>query len=416
MDITKEMNRSSYPVTAREITMKLTQVTIACVLGLVIAGLLGAIPARSQARPAEQTTEKPLLAEEAFKNVQLLRGIPVKEFMETMGFFCASLALTCTDCHGGASASSWERYADDIPLKQTARRMMLMVNAINAANFLGAPAVTCYTCHRGSQRPKMIPSLAEQYAVPPEEDPDEIAPHPSVRQTMTAEQILDRYIRAVGGAAAAGRLTSYTARGTYEGFDSGHLPVPVEVYAKAPNMRTTIVQVREGNATTTYDGRQGWAAGPIDLVPVPLVSLVDASLEGARLDAQLAFPGQIKQVLTDWRTGFPPVTIDGRELDVIDGQIPGGSRIKLYFDKQTGFLMRYVRYSVTAVGTVPIHVVYSDYRDVPGMGVKIPYSWETTWTDGQSIYKIDSIQPNVAIDAARFAKPSPPRAAAGNAR
>jgi hypothetical protein len=145
---------------------------------------------------------------------------------------------------------------------------------------------------------------------------------------------------------------------------------------------------------------------------VTLVSLVDNSLEGARLDAQLSFPGQIKQVLTNWRAGFPPTTIEGRPVDVIEGQIPGGSNIKLYFDKQSGLLVRYVRYSVTAVGTVPIHVVYSDYRDVPGLGVKIPYEWQVTWTDGQSTFKLDSVQPNAAIDASRFARPTPPRAAA----
>jgi hypothetical protein len=166
-----------------------------------------------------------------------------------------------------------------------------------------------------------------------------------------------------------------------------------------------------GDAITTYDGRQGWATGPIDLVPVTLVSLVDESLEGARLDAELAFPARIKQVLTNWRGGFPPLSIDDRAVDVIDGQIPGGSRIKLYFDKETGYLVRYVRYSDTAVGIVPVHVVYSDYREVPGTGVKMPYVWEVTWTDGQATYRIESVQPNAAIEASRFARPAPPRAA-----
>src|ERR1041385_4408527 len=105
-----------------------------------IACLLSAVPAYSQ---------KPQLSEEAFKNVQVLRGIPVKEFMETMGFFSASLSLNCTDCHGDASASDWSQYATDTPLKATARRMVLMVNALNKANFGGARSVTCYTCHRG---------------------------------------------------------------------------------------------------------------------------------------------------------------------------------------------------------------------------------------------------------------------------
>ena len=82
----------------------------------------------------------------------------------------------------------------------------------------------------------------------------------------------------------------------------------MDVYAKAPDMRATVIHMRAGDNITTYDGREAWAAGPSDLTPVTLFSLVGDSLDGARLDAQLAFPGQIKQILTDWRTGFPPLT------------------------------------------------------------------------------------------------------------
>ena len=374
--------------------------------GLLTIWLLGATLAIGQTGSAAPAGQKPMLSEQAFKDIQVLRGIPVKEFMETMGFFAASLSLNCTDCHGEASGSSWARYADNTPLKQTSRRMIQMVNAINKANFGGAPFITCYTCHRGSQRPKRIPSLAQQYSTPPDEDPDEIEPNPVVRVTMTAEQILDRYIQAVGGAAAA-KLTSYTAKGTYEGFDSDFEQVAADIYAKAPDMRATVIHMRAGDNVTTSDGREAWAAGPSDLTPVTLFSLVEDSLEGVRLDAQLAFPGQIKQVLTDWRTGFPPLRIDDRPVDVIEGRTPRRSRVKLYFDRETGFLVRSVRYSTTAVGTVPITVVYSNYRDVPGLGVKIPYTYQVTWTNGRGTFNITSLQPNAAIDAARFGRPTP---------
>jgi hypothetical protein len=375
--------------------------------GLLTVCLVGATIARAQTGSAAPAGEKPLLAEQAFKNVKVLRGIPVKEFMETMGFFSAALALNCSDCHSGGG--DWGSYAEDTPLKQTTLRMILMVNAINRANFSGAPAVTCYTCHRGSPRPKVIPSLVQQYAAPPDEDPDEIVPLQVVaRPGMTAEQILDRYLQAVGGAAAAAKLTSYTAKGTYEGFDSDFEQVPVDIYANAPDMRATVIHMRAGESSTIVNGREAWAAGPQDLTPVTLISLVGAALEGARLDAQLAFPGRIKESLTDWRTGFPQLRIDDRPVDVIEGRTPAGSGIKLYFDRETGFLVRSVRYSRTAVGTVPINVIYSNYRDVPGLGVKIPYTWQVTWTNGRGTYNITSLQPNVAIDAARFGRPMPP--------
>jgi len=376
--------------------------------GLLTVCLVGSALARGQTGPAAPAGQKPILSEQAFKNVKVLRGIPVKEFMETMGFFAASLSLNCSDCHSQASASNWANYADDTPLKTTTLRMILMVNAINRANFAGAPAVTCYTCHRGSQRPKVIPSLAQQYAAPPDDDPDEIVPLPAVRATMTAEQILDRYLKAIGGAEAAVKLTSYTAKGTYEGFDSDFEQVPVDVYAKAPNMRATVIHMRGGDSTTTYDGREAWAGSPQDLAPMTVMPLVAAALDGTRLDAQLAFPGQIKQVLTDWRTGFPALRIDNRPVDVIEGKTAAGAGVKLYFDRETGFLVRSVRYSKTAVGTVPINVVYSNYQDVPGLGVKVPYTWVLTWTNGRGTFNVTSLQPNVTIDAARFGRPAPP--------
>jgi hypothetical protein len=369
------------------------------VAGLVTVCVLGAAVARGQAPPVQ-------MSEQAFKDVRLLRGIPVKEFMETMGFFSASLALNCSDCHGEASGSSWANYALDSPLKTTSRRMINMVNAINKANFGGAPVITCYTCHRGSQRPKAIPSLAQQYAVPPDEDPDEIEPSPAIRVTSTADQILDRYLQAVGGAAAS-KLTSYTAKGTYEGFDSDFEQRPVDVYAQAPDKRATVIHMRVGDNVTATDGKQAWQGGPPDLTPVTVFPLVGQSLDGARLDALLAFPGQIKQVLTDLRTGFPPVTIDDVPVDVIEGRTAARGRVKLYFDRKTGLLVRSVRYSRTAVGTVPITVVYSDYRDVPGVGVKLPYKWELIWTNGRGTFNVTELQPNVAIDAARFGRPAP---------
>lgn len=356
-----------------------------------------------------QQQERPQLAEEVFKNITVLRGIPVKEFMATMGFFSASLGLNCTDCHGGASASNWANYAIDTPLKNTARRMIGIVTAINKTNFGGTPSITCYTCHRGSPRPKVIPSLAAQYGEPAPDDPDEVEMFPGVRPTATAEQILDKYIEAMGGAQALATLASFTARGTYEGFDSQLSEVPVDVYAVAPDLRATVVHMIGGDVTSTYDGRDAWLAAPAAQAPVPLIRLVGADLGGARLDAQLFFPGQITQVLTDWRSNFPAITIDDQPVQVVQGSMADGTRVKLYFDKASGLLVRQTRYSPTAVGTVATHIVYADYRPLPGVGIKLPFRWQVTWVDGQSTIKLTSVQPNVPIDAATFAKPAAPR-------
>ena len=79
--------------------------------------------------------------------------------------------------------------------------------------------------------------------------------------------------------------------------------------------------------------------------------------------------------------------------------------MKLYFDKMSGLLVRQVRYAQTIVGLNPTQVDYSDYREVSG--TKLPFHWTVTWTDGQSIFEINQVLPNVPIDAGKFAKPAP---------
>jgi len=82
----------------------------------LIAALLAMTPASAQNRPEQ----KPQMAEDVFKNVQVLKGTTVNEFMETMGFFSASTLLNCADCHTKESSGSWEKYADETDLKRTA--------------------------------------------------------------------------------------------------------------------------------------------------------------------------------------------------------------------------------------------------------------------------------------------------------
>jgi outer membrane lipoprotein-sorting protein len=333
----------------------------------------------------------------------------VKEFMGTMGFIAASLSLNCTDCHIGESAAEWSRYADDTPIKQTTRRMIVMVNAINQANFAGGRKVTCYTCHRGNPRPEVIPSLAVQYAVP-DIDADLVEmlgqplPGPSV------DQILDKYIQALGGAQQLARLTSFSAKGTYEGFDSDFGQVPIEIFAKAPNQLATVIHKFNGDRSTIYDGREAWFAAPETDTPIPVLPLTEDDLDGAMADAVLSFPARIKQSFSTWRAGFPATTIDDRDVQIVEGTTARGGRIKLYFDKETGLLVRQLRYMNTLVGVIPTHIDYSDYRTVSG--VKMPFQWVVTWTDGQATIKLNEVQPNAPINAARFGQPAPPAAPA----
>jgi len=343
------------------------------------------------------------MAEQVFKNVQVLKGIPVNEFMDTMGFFAASLGLNCVFCHTTESLEDWTHFADDVPRKKTARGMIALVNNLNKNNFGGRRVVTCYTCHHGSERPKVIPSLAEQYGVAPE-DPNEVEVVGGAAQGPSADQILDKYIQAIGGAQKVASLKSFAGKGTFDGYDTNHLKVPMEVYAKAPGQLAQVMHIQIGDSTTVFDGREGWIASvdrPVRLLP----DLPGYEQDAAKLDAELAIPVRIKQALTQWKTGFPITAIDDKDVQTVEGRGAGGTRFKLYFDQESGLLARVLRYEPTAVGTLPIQVDYSDYREVGG--VKIPFKWVVTWTNGQSHNEFTDVQANVTIDASRFAKPAP---------
>ena len=172
---------------------------------------------------------------------------------------------------------------------------------------------------------------------------------------------------------------------------------------KAPDQRATIVHMRDGDGTTTFDGHLGWLAAPER--PLPLMELTGGSLDGAKLEAELSFPARIQQTLTDWRVGS--AMVDNKEVQVLQGRLTQrGLPIKLYFDPASGLLVRLVYYSNTPVGVVPTQIDYADYRDVSG--VKIPFLLKATWLDGRSTITLGDIQTNVPIDAAKFARPSTP--------
>jgi hypothetical protein len=130
--------------------------------------------------------------------------------------------------------------------------------------------------------------------------------------------------------------------------------------------------------------------------------LTGGNLEGLRVEAVTQFPAGIQKAFSRWQAGG--ATIGDRPVQVLQGSNEGQLPVNFYFD-EAGLLVRHVRWNRTAVGTVPTQVDYSDYRDVAG--VKMPFHFEITWTDGQNTIALNEVRPNVAIDAARFARPAP---------
>ena len=374
--------------------------------GVAVAGLCGlsAASVHGQATSGRAATAAPkqVMAEDVFKNVQQLRGIPVGEFWDTMGFISAALGANCVHCHVESSLNSLEKFAEDTPRKRRAREMIAMVKAINTTHFGGARVVTCNSCHNGEIRPQPVPSLLKQYSLPVE-DPNIVEIVPGTTGP-TATDILNKYVAAVGGAERLARLTSFVAKGTYQGFDTYDQPVPYEVFAKAPNQRTVVVHTQNGDNTTVFDGRTGWVAA-VDK-PIPLLPLSPGGeLDGAQFEAILSFPASIATALTGWRAGFPTTSIDDRNVRIIQGTGASGARTKLFFEDGSGLLVRVVRYTNTVIGIVPTQIDYADYREV--LGVKMPFKTIVTWTSGQGTIELSDVQPNAAIEPARFGMPAP---------
>ena len=389
------------------------------VFQIAVIGLLSAPLAMSQAVPQQ----KPLMAEEAFKNVRVLRGIPVDDFLQTMGIMTSALQFDCADCHFAAGTDRVD-WAADTPRKVMARSMVTMVAAINKNNFGGRQLVTCWTCHRNRDKPLATPTMDVVYGMPTLEPDDVVTPIPGL---PSPESILDKYIAAAGGAQRLAGLTSFVGKGTSVGFGGFGGGGDVEVVAKAPDKRATIIlfkaETGRGDEIRTYDGSTGWVRTPLTVLGE--YQLSGSDLDGARLDAQLSFPGQIKAVLKDVKTGLAttitdlPAPLSQASLDsdaapeeshgvnVVQGTGPRGMLVTLYFDEKTGLLLRELRYGNSPIGRVPTQIDYADYRDVNG--IKLPFRITYAWLDGRTSIVLREIQTNTAVDDAKFRMPAASR-------
>jgi hypothetical protein len=383
--------------------MKLAKSRTLALGAMAVLWISGAVWMNRAAAQSANAPAKPKTAAEAFKNVKTtaLGALGVDDFIGTMGVISADLGFDCADCHPGAGSDKFD-WVVDTPRKVTARKMIDMVAMINKTSFNGVQRVTCFTCHHGHDLPTSTIALDTLYSPPNEERGDVVTPAEGV---PSATQILDKYIAAVGGAQKLATLTSFIATGPsvgYEGLGGGG---SFQILAKAPNMKAVIIDFKDhperGTSARLFDGRSGWIKSPRGLLGQ--YEVLGAELDGQRLDAQLAFPGQIKTALTGWRSGSPD-TIGDREVDVVQGNGPRGMIATLYFDKQTGLLVRLVRLSPSPIGRVPTQSDFADYRDVGG--IKFPFEYTFSWLDGRDRFKLTDVKVNVPIEASKFTLPA----------
>jgi len=261
--------------------------------------LVGVGLAQPQAAPVKK---RAMTSDQAFKNVRVLKGIPLDDFMGTMGVMTGSLSFDCSDCHNGAGTDTVD-WALDTPRKVVARSMVVMVQKLNRESFGGRQVVTCYSCHHGRDRPPTTVAMESVYG-PPSTDSDDVIQQ--AEGQPAADKLIDNYIRALGGAEKLSSVKSYAATGHVISFGGLGGDARATLYAKAPNQRTLIIDYKDapgrGDTTRTFDGQSAWLRTPMNVLGE--YELSGGELAGAKLDAMLSFPGQMKQFLTKLRVGL----------------------------------------------------------------------------------------------------------------
>lgn len=332
-------------------------------------------------------------AEQQFKNIQVLKGIPADQVVPTMQFISGSLGVECEFCH---VENSFDK--DDKKPKLAARKMITMMMAINKDNFEGHQEVTCNSCHRGSPHPAAIPAVANPETVAVEHRSAEHDQNEEPDGGQSADPILEKYVAAVGGAQAIKKVSSRVEKGTAS---MGDHQIPIEIFTQAPDKRVSYLHLPNGDSITAYDGSKGWLGNP-GRPPRPMGP---AETEAARLDADLYFPAHLKEIFGGFKVG-PSIKIGGQEAVLVRGLREGKPPVNLYFDRQSGYLVRMVRYADTALGLLPTEIDYGDYRE--SGGVQIPFRWMISRPSGSFTIQVDHADPNVPIDAAKFAQPPAP--------
>ncbi len=364
---------------------------ISRVFGMAVITLMFLCPLAtfSQAPTEHAVPSADKKASEVFKNVQVLKDVPSDQLIPAMQFITSSLGVQCSFCH---VENAFDQ--DDKKTKQTARKMMRMMLDIDAANFEGKQMVTCNTCHRGNPKPQAIPAIAESQphllseAPPPNQANPPDLPH--------AEEIVGKYTAAIGGEASVSKLKSLVEKGTFEA--AGH-QFPVQVFVKSPERISVVTQWPNGDGSTVFNGQAGWITFP----GRPQHPMTPADVEAARIDADLQFAIDMKKSFSELRVE-KELKIGDKDAVMISGQRTSLAPVEMYFDRQSGLLLRMVRYAQSPLGRNPTQIDYSDYRDVAG--VKLPFHWVSATPTGRFVIQLESAEANTSIPDSRFEKPA----------
>jgi hypothetical protein len=338
--------------------------------------------------PPEKTVEQ------TRSNIQVLKGLPDSQLIPVMNFIGASLGVRCTYCHVNIDGK-WDFPSDEKPEKKTAREMITMVMGINKGNFRGNPEVSCYTCHRG--RTSVVHTLS--LPLPSPEPRPSPAPSPTTPQAAnpTAEQIFDKYYQALGGNEALDKLKSRVMKGTLV---SPQGEVPYTLTQSGADSVHAIITTPQGVIERALNGATGWEKSNRGVR-----DLSDGEISYIRRYSLLYPDLKLKDQFTRASFGGKQ-KIDERDVYVVRGTTTTGKRETLFFDVESGLLVRRTSLTTTLVGQIPEQVDFTDYKDVDGM--KLPFTIRISAVDPSysGVRKFTEIKLNVPVDPKQFNKPA----------
>jgi CubicO group peptidase (beta-lactamase class C family) len=226
------------------------------------------------------------------------------------------------------------------------------------------------------------------------------APH----STPTVDQIIDRYLQAIGGEAALRKATSRIINMTLviEGDD---VTASFESYSQAPNKKVEIGQVKLSNGvefeiSRGFNGAVGWALNPTS---GGFRELSGTELAAEKRDAEFYWEIKLKELYPKMLL-VGQAKIAGHTAYCVEATPHDGAPIKLYFEAQTGLLVRLDSIDEVANrGKVPDETYFEDYREVDG--VKLPFTIRIPRV--KYTFKVNEVKHNVPIDEAKFKSPRP---------
>ncbi len=217
----------------------------------------------------------------------------------------------------------------------------------------------------------------------------------------SVDQVLDKYVKALGGKAALEKLTSRVSKGTLE-MDQLPGPAAEEIYAKAPNKQYMVTDLSSfGQARRGFNGAVGWEENP----QAGMRDITGPELAAMKRDADFYVAIKLREL-------YPKMAVKGKEsvnghdAYVVEATPPDGAAETMYFDADSGLLVRTVRETEGPNGKATLDITFDDYREVDG--IKLPFVLHFSLGEFAFVIKLSEVKHNLPIDDAKFDKPASP--------